>query len=89
MNIYFSDLFLQKRKELPEDVKRTLKKKLDIIADNPRHPSLRTKKIKGRENIFEATITMSIRMTWEYFEDGILLRNIGEHDRTLKRPRMV
>jgi hypothetical protein len=29
---------------------------------------------------------MSIRMTWEYFEDGILLRNIGEHDRTLKRP---
>ncbi|MGD0486246.1 MAG: hypothetical protein ABSB94_03545 [Syntrophorhabdales bacterium] len=86
MTIYFSDLFLQSVKELPEDVKRTLKKKLDIIADNPSHPSLRTKKIKGRENLFEATITMSIRMTWEYFEDGILLRNIGEHDRTLKRP---
>jgi len=86
LNIYFSDLFLQSVKELPEDVKRTLKKKLDIIADNPSHPSLRTKKIKGRENLFEATITMSIRMTWEYFEDGILLRNIGEHDRTLKRP---
>ena len=85
MNIYFSDLFLQSVKELPADVKRTLKKKLDIIADNPSHPSLRTKKIKGRENLFEATITMSIRMTWEYFEDGILLRNIGEHDRTLKR----
>jgi mRNA-degrading endonuclease RelE of RelBE toxin-antitoxin system len=86
LTIYFSDLFLQSVKELPEDVKRTLKKKLDIIADNPSHPSLRTKKIKGRENLFEATITMSIRMTWEYFEDGILLRNIGEHDRTLKRP---
>jgi len=86
LTIYFSDLFLQSVKELPEDVKRTLKKKLDIIADNPSHPSLRTKKIKGRENLFEATITMSIRMNWEYFEDGILLRNIGEHDRTLKRP---
>ena len=86
MNIYFSDLFLQSVKGLSEDVKRTLKQKLDIIADNPRHPSLRTKKIRGRENLFEATITMSIRMTWEYFEDGILLRNIGEHDRTLKRP---
>ena len=85
MNIYFSDLFLQSIKELPEDVKRTLKKKLYIIADNPSHPSLRTKKIKGRENLFEATITISIRITWEYFEDGILLRNIGEHDRTLKR----
>jgi mRNA-degrading endonuclease RelE of RelBE toxin-antitoxin system len=86
LNIYFSDRFLQSVKELPEDVKRTLKKKLDIIADNPLHPSLRTKKIKGREHLFEATITTSIRMTWEYFEDGILLRNIGEHDRTLKRP---
>jgi mRNA-degrading endonuclease RelE of RelBE toxin-antitoxin system len=85
VNIYFSDLFLQSIKELPEDVKRTLKKKLYIIADNPSHPSLRTKKIKGRENLFEATITISIRITWEYFEDGILLRNIGEHDRTLKR----
>ncbi|HUJ69782.1 MAG TPA: hypothetical protein VLW86_09675 [Syntrophorhabdales bacterium] len=86
MNIYFSDLFLQSVKELPEDVKRALKKKLDIMADNPRHPSLRTKKIKGREGIFEATISMGVRMTWEYFEDGILLRNIGGHDRTLKRP---
>ena len=86
MNIYFSDLFLQSVKELPEHVKKTLKKKLDILADNPSHPSLRTKKIKGREHLFEATITLSIRMTWEYFEDGILLRNIGEHDRTLQRP---
>ena len=86
MNIYFSDLFLQSVKDLPGDLKKTLKKKLDIIADDPRHPSLRTKKIKGRENLFEATITMSIRMTWEYFEDGILLRSIGEHDRTLERP---
>jgi len=25
-------------------------------------------------------------MTWEYFEDGILLRNIGEHDKTLNKP---
>jgi mRNA-degrading endonuclease RelE of RelBE toxin-antitoxin system len=86
VNIYFSDLFLQSVKDLPGDLKKTLKKKLDIIADDPRHPSLRTKKIKGRENLFEATITMSIRMTWEYFEDGILLRSIGEHDRTLERP---
>ncbi len=86
MNIYFSDLFLQSVKDLPDEAKRTLRKKLDIIADNPRHPSLRTKKIKGREDVFEATITMAIRLTWEYYEDGILLRNIGGHDRTLKRP---
>ncbi|ERM92946.1 hypothetical protein O163_02630 [Caldanaerobacter subterraneus subsp. yonseiensis KB-1] len=44
------------------------------------------KKIQGTENIFEASITMNIRMTWQYCKDGILLRNIGEHDKTLKNP---
>ncbi len=86
MNIYFLDLFLEGVKKLPADVKKVLKKKLDIMADDPRHPSLRTKKIKGHENIFEASITMNMRMTGEYFEDGILLRNIGEHDKTLNNP---
>jgi len=86
LNIYFSELFLEGVKKLPADVKKALKRKLGIMADNPRHPSLRTKKIKGRENIFEASITMHMRMTWEYFEDGILLRNIGEHNKTLNSP---
>lgn len=86
MNIYFSDLFREKVAELSGDAKKALKNKLDLIVDNPRHPSLRTKKIKGYGNIFEASITMDIRMTWEYYEDGILLRNIGEHDKTLKNP---
>ncbi len=29
------------------------------------------------------TITMDIRATWQYIDDGILLRNIGKHDKTL------
>ena len=86
MNIYFSDLFLDSVKRLPIDVKKVLKKKLDLLADNPKHPSLRTKKIKGSEDIFEASINMDIRMTWEFYEDGILLRNIGKHDKTLNNP---
>jgi hypothetical protein len=47
-------------------------------------PSLRIKKIQGTESIFEFTITMSIRTTFEFNGDTIILRNIGEHDRTLK-----
>ena len=29
---------------------------------------------------------MGIRMTWQYTDDGVLLRNIGEHDKTFKNP---
>ncbi|NLT21418.1 MAG: hypothetical protein GXX82_00060 [Syntrophorhabdus sp.] len=67
-------------------MKRGLREKLGLFAENPSHPSLRTKKIKGRNEIFESSVTMSVRMTWEYYKDGVLLRNIGEHDKTLKKP---
>jgi hypothetical protein len=60
--------------------------KLKVLSQNPYHPSLRTKKIKGKEDIFESSINMSIRMTWCYYEGKILLRAIGEHDKTIKNP---
>ena len=86
MNIQYTELFQEKVKELPVEIKKALRAKLDLMVENPRHPSLRMKKIQGQAGIFEASVTMSIRMTWQYTEDGILLRNIGEHDQTLKKP---
>lgn len=86
MNLYYSELFADKVRQLSLEVREVLKKKLELMVENPRHPSLRTKKIQGQDRIFEASVTMDIRMTWEYIEDGILLRNIGEHDKTLKNP---
>ena len=86
MNVHYTELFEQKVRELPAEIKKALRAKLDLMIENPRHPSLRVKKIQGQAAIFEASITMSIRLTWQYSEDGILLRNIGEHDQTLKKP---
>jgi mRNA interferase RelE/StbE len=86
MKIHYSDKFAENVAKLSQDVKKILKNKLEIMLENLHHPSLRTKKIKGQGNIFEATVTTGIRITWQYTEDGILLRNIGEHDRTLKDP---
>jgi len=86
MNIYYSELFAAKVRQLPLEARRVLKKKLELLMENPQHPSLRTKKIQGQTSIFEVSINMDIRMTWQYTEDGILLRNIGKHDKTLKNP---
>lgn len=86
MKIHYSDKFAENVAKLPKEIQKTLKNKLDILLENPRHPSLRTKKLQGRDNIFEASITIGIRITWQYTEDGILFRNIGEHDKTLKEP---
>jgi mRNA interferase RelE/StbE len=87
MNFVYSDSFIKNVSELSYDEKKILKEKLILVSQNPRHPSLRIKKIKGRKDIFETTITMSIRLTWQYLkEDTMLLRKVGPHDKTLKNP---
>ena len=86
IRIRYTEYFVEKVSELSPEIKKTLKKKLSLMMENPRHPSLRAKKVWGHEDIFEASITMGLRITWQYTEDGILLRNIGEHDKALKNP---
>jgi mRNA interferase RelE/StbE len=81
-----SDRFKENYVKLNEEIKKRVKTKLKLMAENPMHPSLRTKRVQGTQNIFEASVNMSIRITWQYVESGILLRNIGEHDETLKNP---
>lgn len=81
-----SDRFKNNYAKLNDEIKKKVKAKLKLMSENPMHPSLRTKRVQGTENIFEASINMNVRMTWQYVESGILLRNVGEHDETLKNP---
>ena len=89
MRIDYTDRFKRKYKKLPQNIKDDFREQLQrFIANNvpPYHPSLRIKKIQGTENVFELTVNMAIRMTFEFIEEGILIRNIGFHDITLKKP---
>jgi len=53
----------------------------DVLCENnPRHPSLRVKKIQGAGNIWEMSVTKSYRITFQRKEEIILLRNTGTHD---------
>ena len=89
MIIERTDKFKKEYKKLPENIKKAFKKQFVVFIEHPSHkfhPSLRVKRVQGTSNIFEMTITMSTRMTWQYTEEGILLRNIGNHDKTLSNP---
>lgn len=84
-----TDKFKREYKKLPNNIKELFKKQFIRFMEHPYaefHPSLRIKRIQGTSNIFEITITMDIRVTWQYIDGGILLRNIGKHDRTLNNP---
>jgi mRNA interferase RelE/StbE len=86
MELFFSETFKKDYKLFSSDIKKVVNSKLKILSENPFHPSLRTKKIKGKEDIFETSINMNIRMTWNYYEGQIFLRAIGKHDETIKNP---
>lgn len=73
-------------RSLPDALQRKADKALRLLAENPRHPSLRLKKIEGTPGIWEARVDRGCRMTLELRADAFILRNIGKHDETLDKP---
>jgi mRNA interferase RelE/StbE len=89
MKLEYTEKFKRSFKKLSPEIQASFATQLKKFLANPNppyHPSLRIKKIQGTDHIFEFTVTMGIRLTFEFTGQGILLRNIGEHDLTLKKP---
>ncbi len=86
MEFIFTERFKKSYNKLSKDVQKALGKQLSLMSKNPHHPSLRTKKVQGTKDIFECTVSMSVRMTWQYSDASIVLRVIGDHDEVLKKP---
>jgi len=84
VKFYFSNRFRRDYKKLSPKIKKILQAKLKLMSENPKHPSLRAKKVKSEKDIFEASINMNIRVTWQYSENKILLICIRPHDKVLK-----
>ena len=78
--------FKKHYKSLPKDIQAKVDKQIEILETNYLYPSLHTKKIKGKEGIWEARVDIHHRMTFEIVGDTIYLRVVGNHDNVLKNP---
>ena len=77
----FTPRFHKHFRKLSAQEKNQLKIKLKLLAENPSHPSLRTKRIKGTSDLFECSVNMDIRIIWFYEGDKmIILVDVGHHD---------
>lgn len=56
------------------------------LVSDPRHPSLRVKRLQGVANVWSARASDEIPFTFEMTEDRVVLRNVGHHDATLRSP---
>jgi mRNA interferase RelE/StbE len=86
MEFIYTLRFKKSYKKLDQDEQKALQKKLSLMSKNPYHPSLRTKKVQGANDLFECSVNRSIRMTWQHKGESLWLRVIGSHDEVLKNP---
>lgn len=58
-----------------------IKKCIEQLSLNPRHPSLNTHKIRGSaDDVWEAYVDRKNRVTFHYDDEAIVLRNNCNHD---------
>jgi len=82
-----SERFKDAFKKLDLQIRKKVERALRLFMQNPRHPSLHTKKIQGRKDIWEVRVDIHYRFTFDVTDKGIYrLRNVDNHDECLKNP---
>lgn len=80
MKLQPTERFAGEYDRLPQEVQRRVDKALALLLENPRHPSLQIKKIKGLENRWEGRATLHYRFTFSLEGETYLLLRVGTHD---------
>jgi addiction module RelE/StbE family toxin len=85
MKLAFTKNFVREYRRLPEEIQKTVDKQLEMLMENPKHPSLNFKKMQDPRGIWECRVTYTYRLTFQIEDDTYILRKVGTHD-TLKNP---
>ena len=81
MIVVRSPRFDRAYKKLPEEVRDQFRRKLRLLVGSRfTHPSLRVKRLQGTPDLWEASIDLNHRFTFQKIEGGIFLRVIGPHE---------
>ena len=80
MKLWFTHSFLRDYQALPDQLQKTVDKKLKLFLDNQRHPSLKIKKMQDPRDIWEGRITKGYRFTFQMEGEVCVLRRLGSHD---------
>ena len=85
MKLIRTESFKRDWKKLPQDIRPRAIKALRLLVTDVKHPSLRVKKVQGTKTIWEASVTLRYRLTFEIREGAFVLRRIGSH-KTVEKP---
>ena len=80
MQLLRTERFKKDCKPLPSDIQERIGNVLERFVDNPRHPSLHVKKMEGAPDIWELRVSDNYRITFQFVQEGVLLRRVGTHN---------
>ena len=75
-----TEQFTKDYERLPQRLQDRVDKALGLLLENPNHPFLQVKKIKGCENRWEGRVTLQYRFVFSIEGDAYLLLRVGTHD---------
>ena len=84
MQIVFLNSYLDDYDDLTAQDKERVQRAIHRLGDDWRHPGLGVKRVQGKDDVWEARASLSLRITFQIIGDTIRLRNVGAHDKTLK-----
>jgi mRNA interferase RelE/StbE len=75
---FFCNAFKKNIKKLDPILQSLVLEKIDILKDDPDHPSLRTELLY--RGVWASSVNMGIRIIWRLDGDTVRIVNIGKHD---------
>lgn len=85
MHLEATETFIRLYRKLPVELQSRVKKSLELLQSDPSHPSLRHRKMAGQFDIYEVSVSMHYRITYQKVGDTAYLRKVGTHD-ILRQP---
>ncbi len=76
--------FRRSYRALPEQDKQRAKRTIALLTQDWRHPGPHVKRVQSTDDISEARVSLSLRITFQLVGDTIILRNVGPHNHTLR-----
>ena len=80
MKILYKPTFIRQYKKLPKNLQIEIKEKIELFKKNPKHPFLKTHKLKGKlKNFFSFSVNYEYRIVFQYNKKNTVLFAVGDH----------
>lgn len=80
MKLEFTKQFVRDYQKMPLSLQKQTDTKLEFLITDMRHPSLRVHKLRGHDGLWEGSVTMNYRFTFQIIGESYFMRRVGTHD---------